>query len=84
MVKSDIPHSPLREPMDCRSLLTFYNPWEEIGGPSMMFGASQVFGDIEEDFGGREGLDEEEGDDVPTAGTPSDEDSGNGDDDNDE
>jgi len=52
---------------------TFYNPWEEVGGPSMMFGASQI-DDIEEDLGGHEDFDEEEDDDVPAANTPTDED----------
>ena len=65
--KSGIPHPPLREPMDFPPPPTFYNPWEEMGGPSMMFGAPQAFGDIEEDFGGREGSDDDDDDDVPTA-----------------
>ena len=52
---------------------TFYNPWEEVGGPSMMFGASQI-DDIEEDLGGHEDFDEDEDDDVPAANTPTDED----------
>ena len=39
MAKRDIPHSPLRAPMDFSPPPTFYNPWEEMGGPSMMFGA---------------------------------------------
>jgi len=52
---------------------TFYNPWEEVGGPSMMFGASQI-DDIEEDLGGHEDFDEDEDDDVPAANTLTDED----------
>ena len=54
MVKLDLPHSPPQDPSDLPPLPTFYNPWEEIGGPSMMFGASQFDDDIEHDFGGRE------------------------------
>jgi hypothetical protein len=30
MAKYDMPHSPLRAPMDFPPPLTFYNPWEEI------------------------------------------------------
>jgi hypothetical protein len=39
MAKSDIPHSPIRAPLDFPPPPVFYNPWEEMGGPSMMFGA---------------------------------------------
>jgi hypothetical protein len=37
MAKYDMPHSPLCAPMDFPSPPTFYNPWEEMDGPSMMF-----------------------------------------------
>ena len=39
----------------------------------MMYGAPPLFDDIKEDFGGREGSDHEDDDDVPAADTPSDE-----------
>jgi hypothetical protein len=39
MAKYDMPHSPLRAPMDFPPPPTFYNTWEEMGGPSMMFDA---------------------------------------------
>jgi hypothetical protein len=39
MAKYDMPHSPLRAPMDFPPPPAFYNPWEEMGGPSMMFSA---------------------------------------------
>jgi hypothetical protein len=74
MAKSDIPHSPIRAPMDFPPPPTFYNPWEEMGGPSMMFGAPQVDDDdIEEDLGGRKESDEKEEEKVPAADTPTDE-----------
>jgi hypothetical protein len=74
MAKSDIPHSPLRTPMDFPPPPTFYNPWDEMGGPSMMVGASQVDeDDIEEDLGGHEESDDEEEEEVPAANTPTDE-----------
>jgi hypothetical protein len=58
MAKYDMPHSPLRAPMDFPPPPTFYNPWEEMCGPSMMFGAPQVDEDeIEEDLVGFEELD---------------------------
>jgi hypothetical protein len=53
MARYDMPHSPLRAPMDFPPPPKFYNPWEEMGGPSMMFGAPQVDEDeIEEDLVG--------------------------------
>ena len=70
MAKSDIPHSPLRAPMDFPPPPTFYNPWEEMGGPSMMFGACQAAG--------------EGSDDVPAVDTLTDEDGDNDDDDDDD
>jgi hypothetical protein len=74
MAKYDMPHSPLCAPMEIPPPPTFYNPWEEMDGPSMMFGAPQVDDDeIEEDLGGREESNEED-DDVPTADTPTDDD----------
>ncbi|XP_014660849.1 uncharacterized protein LOC106804390 [Setaria italica] len=83
MAKNDIPHSPLRAPMDVPPPQVFYNPWEEIGHPSMFFGASQG-GDEEEDFGGREhSKEEEEEEDISKANTPKDEDEDDGDDDDD-
>jgi hypothetical protein len=85
MAKYDIPHSPLRAPMDFPPPSTFYNPWEEMGGPSMMFGAPQVDDDeIEEDLGGREESDEKEDNDVPAADTPTDDDEEEDDDDDDD
>jgi hypothetical protein len=69
-------------PMDFLTALTFYNPWEEMGGPSIMFGAPQVDDDdIEEDLGGREESDEEEEEDIPAADTPTDEEEEDNDDD---
>jgi hypothetical protein len=60
MAKYDMPHSPLHAPMESPPPPTFYNPWEEMGGPSMMFGAPQVDEDeLEEDLGGREASDED-------------------------
>jgi hypothetical protein len=38
MAKNDIPHSTIHAPMNFPPPPTFYNPWEEMGGPSMMFG----------------------------------------------
>ena len=38
MAKNGIPHSPLRALMDFPPPLFFYNPWEEIGQPSVLFG----------------------------------------------
>jgi hypothetical protein len=74
MAKSDIPHYPIRAPMDFPPPPTFYNPWKEMGGPSMMFGAPQVDDDdIEEDLGGRKESDEKEEEKVPAADTPTDE-----------
>jgi hypothetical protein len=71
MARNDMPHSPLRAPMDFLPTPTFYNPWEEIGSSSMMFGAFQVDDDdIEEDLGGCEESDDEEEEEVPTANTP--------------
>ena len=74
MAKNDIPYSPLRAPMDFPPPPTFYNPWEEMGGPSMMFGAPQAANDSDND----------DEDDVPAADTPTNEDGGNGGDDDDE
>ena len=85
MAKQDIPHSPLRAPMDFPPPPSFYNPWEEMGSSSMMFGASQLDDDIEEDLGGREESDEEEEDDgVPAANTPTEADDNDEDEDDDE
>jgi hypothetical protein len=54
-----MPHSPLHTPMDFSPPPTFDKHWEEMGEPSMMFGAPQVDEDeIEEDLGGREESDE--------------------------
>ena len=83
MAKSDIPHSPLRAPMDFPPPV-FYNPWEEMGGSSMMFGATQADDDIEEDFGGHEESDEDEEDDVHAANAPTEEADDNDDEDDDE
>ena len=74
MAKYDIPHSLLRASMNFPQPPVFYDPWEEMGGPSMVFGAPQAHG----------GSDDDAEDDVPTADTPTDEDGGNGDDDDDE
>jgi hypothetical protein len=65
---------------------TFYNPWEEMCGPSIMFGAPQVDEDeIKEDLGGHEESDEDEEDDIPATNTPTDEEEDNiEDDDNDD
>ena len=72
MAKQDMPHSPLRAPMDFPPPPTFYNPWEQMGGPSMMYGAPPpAFDDIEEALGGHG--DSADEDDVPAANTPSDE-----------
>jgi len=58
---------------------TFYNPWEQMGGPSMMYGAPPpAFDDIEEALGGHG--DSADEDDVPAANTPSDEAAGDEDD----
>jgi hypothetical protein len=85
IAKYDISHSPLCGPMDFPPPPTFYNPWEEMDGPSMMFGAPQVDDDeIEEDLGGHEKLDDEEDDDVPAADTPTDDEEEEDDDDDDE
>jgi hypothetical protein len=75
MAKSGIPHSPVHAPMDFPPPPTFYNPWEEMGGPSMMFGAPQIDDDddIEEDLGGRDETDEEKEEDVLATNTPTDE-----------
>jgi hypothetical protein len=71
--------------MDFSPPPTLYNPWEEMGGPSMMFGAPQVDEDeIEEDLGGLEESDEEEEDDIPAANTPSDEEENDVEDDDDD
>jgi hypothetical protein len=84
MAKNDMPHSPIHAPMDFPRPPTFYNPLEEMGGPSMMFGAPQVHDDdIEEDLGGREESDEEE-EDVPTADAPSNEEEEDDEDDDDD
>ena len=34
MAKNDMPYSPLRAPMDFPPPPAFYDPWEEMGGPS--------------------------------------------------
>jgi hypothetical protein len=74
MAKYDMLHSPLGAPMDFPPPPTFYNPWEEMGGSSMMFGAPQVDEDkIEEDLDGSEESDEDEEEDIPAANTPTDE-----------
>jgi hypothetical protein len=74
IAKSDISLSPIHASMDFPPPSTFYNPWEEMGGPSMMFGAPQVDdNDIEEDLGGREKSDDKEEEEVPAANTPTDE-----------
>jgi hypothetical protein len=84
MVKYDMPHSPLHALMNFPPPPTFYNPWEEMGGPSMMFGAPQVDEDeIEEDLGRCEELDEEE-EEVPVANTPTDEEEDDEEDDDDD
>ena len=74
MAKNDMPYSPLRAPMDFPPPPVFYDPWEEMGGPSMVFGDPQVQGDSDDDVE----------DDMPVIDTPTDEDGGNGDDDDDE
>ena len=83
--KSEVEHSPVREPWDIPPPPTFYNPWEEMGSSSQAytFGATV---EIEEDLGGREGNDEEDtevesegGEEEGETETESDED---GDDDN--
>jgi hypothetical protein len=85
MTKSDIPHSSVRAPMDFPPAPTFYNLLEDMGGPSMMFGAPQVDDDeIEEDLGGREESDDEEEEDEPAANTPTDEEEEDDDDDDDD
>jgi hypothetical protein len=85
MAKYDMPHSPLHAPMDFPPPPTFYNPWEDMGGLSMIFGAPQVDeNEIEEDLGGREGSDEDEEEDIPTANTPTDEEEDNAEDDDDD
>jgi hypothetical protein len=85
MAKSDIPCSSVRAPMDFPPPPTFYNPWEEMGGPSMMFGSPQVDDDdIEEDLGGREESDEEEEEEVPAADKPTDEEEDDDEDDEDD
>ena len=71
MAKYDMPHSPIRAPIDFPPPLVFYDPWEEMGGPSMVFGAPQAHGDADDDVE----------DDVPAVDTPTDEDGSNGDDD---
>jgi hypothetical protein len=82
MAKYDMPHSPLRAPMDFSPPPSFYNPWEEMGGPSMMFGALQVDDDVfEEDLGGCKESDEEEDEDILAADTPTDEEEDNDDED---
>ncbi|RLM77883.1 hypothetical protein C2845_PM12G07230 [Panicum miliaceum] len=78
MAKNDMPHSLIRAPMDFPPPTTFYNPWEELGSSSMMFGAPQMDDDdIEE-------TDEEEEDDVPAADTPTDEEEDDDEDDEDD
>jgi hypothetical protein len=85
MAKYDMPHSPLRAPMDFPPPPAFYNPWEEMGGPSMMFGAPQVDEDeFEKDLGGREESDEDEEDDIPATNTPTDEEEDDAEDDTDD
>ena len=79
MAKSDIEHSLVRAPMEFPPLPVFYNPWGELGDFSSMYGGPPSFDD--EDFGGREGSDDEDAKDVPTADSPSNEDNGDGDDD---
>ena len=74
MAKYDMTHSPIRAPMDLPPPPVFYDPWEEMGGPSMVFGAPQAHGDADDDVE----------DDMPAVDTPTDEDSGNGGDDDDE
>ena len=69
--------SPVRAPRDFPPPPAIYNPWDEMSGPSMMFGASQDDDDIEEDFGGAQGSDEDEG--IRAANTLSDD--GHGEDD---
>jgi hypothetical protein len=74
MAKNDMPRSQILAPMDFAPPPTFYNPWEELGGSFMMFGAPQMDDDdIEEDLGGREETNEEEEVDVPATDTPTDE-----------
>ena len=80
MAKSDIEHSPVRAPMEFPPSPVFYNSWGELGDFSSMYGGPPLFDD--EDFGGREGSDDEDAEDVPTADTPSNEDNGDGDEDN--
>jgi hypothetical protein len=71
MAKNDIPHSPICAPMDFPPPLTFSNPWEEMGGPSMMFGAPQVDDDdIEEDLGGRAESNDKEEEEIPVGVLP--------------
>jgi hypothetical protein len=43
MAKYDMPHSPLHALMDFSPPPIFYNPWEEMGGPSMIFGYGRAF-----------------------------------------
>ena len=79
MAKNDIEHSLVRAPMEFPPPPVFYNPWGEMGDFSSMYGGPPLFDD--EDFGGRVGSDGEDEEDVPTADTPTDEDAGGGDDD---
>ena len=72
MAKLDMPHSPFKAD-DFPQPPVFYNPWEELGGPSMTFGDVQGGDDddIEEDLGGGEES-TDDADDVPAAHTPGD------------
>ena len=79
MAKSDIEHSLVRAPMEFPPPPVFYNPWDELGGSSSMYGGPPPFDD--EDFGGCEGSNDKDEEDVPTADTPTDDDNGDGDDD---
>ena len=82
MAKNDIQHSPVRAPMEFPPPPVFYNPWGEMGDFSSMYGGPPPFDD--EDFGGLVGSEGEDEEDVPAADTPTDDNNGDGDDNDDE